>query len=240
MRRMTAADMLDAWERACSLGAARRSLELLSGAWPEEARERLAALSIGARDARLLTLREWFFGTRIVGQVDCPRCGEPMETSFAVEDVRAPEAAPAADLHVVADGTAVWFRLPDSTDLDWLEQRRNELSGDAAGARRRLLERCIEKVEGELSERGEEEVVSRMSELDTQANLSLALACSACGHRWSAPFDIAEFLWHEVQAWARRMLREVHVLASAYGWSEREILSMSATRRAIYLEMAQS
>lgn len=240
MRRMTAADMLDVWERSSMLGAARRSLELLSGAWPEEPRERLAALSIGARDARLLRLREWFFGTRIVGQIECPQCGERLETSFATGDIRAAEASSTEDLRMVADGAPVCFRLPDSTDLDWLERRRNELRGDPSGARRLLLRRCIQKVEGELSERGEEEVVTRMSELDAQANLSLALACSACGHRWSAPFDIAEFLWHEVQSWAHRTLREVHVLAGAYGWSEREIVSMSAARRAIYLEMVQS
>ena len=44
----------------------------------------------------------------------------------------------------------------------------------------------------------------------------------------------------EIHAWAKRTLREVHTLASAYGWSEREILSMSAVRRALYLEMVQS
>jgi hypothetical protein len=34
------------------------------------------------------------------------------------------------------------------------------------------------------------------------------------------------------------LLDEVHVLARAYGWNEREILGLSAARRAAYLERA--
>jgi hypothetical protein len=52
-----------------------------------------------------------------------------------------------------------------------------------------------------------------------------------------APFDIVSHLWTELDAWARRMLREVHALAATYGWSEAEILRMSATRRRAYLDL---
>jgi hypothetical protein len=45
------------------------------------------------------------------------------------------------------------------------------------------------------------------------------------------------FFWSEISAEARRLLLEVHNLASAYGWSESDILSMSALRRRYYLEM---
>jgi hypothetical protein len=38
--------------------------------------------------------------------------------------------------------------------------------------------------------------------------------------------------------WVRRLLREVHTLALAYGWREADILNMSARRRRFYLEMA--
>jgi hypothetical protein len=33
---------------------------------------------------------------------------------------------------------------------------------------------------------------------------------------------------------------DVHALASAYGWSEREILALSDTRRRLYLEMVSA
>lgn len=41
----------------------------------------------------------------------------------------------------------------------------------------------------------------------------------------------------EISARARTLLVEVHQLASAYGWSEREILSLAPERRAPYLAM---
>ena len=43
-----------------------------------------------------------------------------------------------------------------------------------------------------------------------------------------------------MEAHARRLLLDVHQLASAYGWSEMEILSLSATRRNAYLEMVRA
>ena len=76
-----------------------------------------------------------------------------------------------------------------------------------------------------------------LAQADPMADLRLGLTCVACGHAWQSPFDTASFLWTELDAWAARILREVHTLASAYGWTERDILSLSPGRRAQYLEM---
>jgi len=80
-------------------------------------------------------------------------------------------------------------------------------------------------------------LTAQMAQADPQADLQLDLSCPACRHRWLAAFDMITFLWNEIDSWARRMLREVHALASAYGWSEADILSMSATRRHLYLDL---
>jgi len=65
----------------------------------------------------------------------------------------------------------------------------------------------------------------------------LDLACPSCGHLGQAIFDISAIFWAEISAQARRLLREIHLLASAYGWREADILAMSARRRQAYLEM---
>jgi hypothetical protein len=244
MRPISAVEMLNAWDRAHALGPSRRALEILRAACPDELPESLAALSVGARDARLLTLREWFFGSRIEGQVACPQCAENIESAFLVADIRAGQTESAASYEGVFDGCAITFRLPDCTDLNLLE-RGQRMPGERAfnspeEARGLLLRRCILERSSALTGRAETELVERMGELDPQANTRLALECPACRHRWSALFDVGGFLWQEIHAWAKRTLREVHTLASAYGWSEREILSMSAVRRALYLEMVQS
>jgi hypothetical protein len=76
-----------------------------------------------------------------------------------------------------------------------------------------------------------------MAEADPLADIQIAISCPACAQGWRAAFDILTFLWSEIEAWAWRMLSDVHTLASAYGWCERDILALSPTRRQFYLEM---
>jgi hypothetical protein len=76
-----------------------------------------------------------------------------------------------------------------------------------------------------------------MAEADALGDVQLALTCPQCGHEWQAPFDIASFLWTEINAWAHRTLQDVHELARAYGWREADILALSPWRRQVYLEM---
>jgi hypothetical protein len=82
-----------------------------------------------------------------------------------------------------------------------------------------------------------ESVEEEMSTLDAQANIQVELECPSCRRVWTVAFDILAFFWSELDAWAQRMLVEVHKLASAYGWREADILAMSATRRSIYLNI---
>ena len=72
---------------------------------------------------------------------------------------------------------------------------------------------------------------------DPGADLTLDVACPECGGATRAELDIASYLWTELDAWARDVLLDVHLLATAYGWSEPEILALSPTRRRYYLEL---
>ena len=76
-----------------------------------------------------------------------------------------------------------------------------------------------------------------MALADPMAEIRLALNCVGCSNQWEETLDIASFLWTEIASRAKRLLREVHTIASAYGWTEGEILSLSEARRALYLEM---
>jgi hypothetical protein len=85
-----------------------------------------------------------------------------------------------------------------------------------------------------------EEIGERMALVDPLAETRLTLHCVKCGNEWEETFDIVVFVWAEIEARARRLLTEVNTLASAYGWTEAEILSLTANRRARYVQMAQS
>lgn len=114
-------------------------------------------------------------------------------------------------------------------------------------ARRTLFERCILDVlhEGNAAEAAAlpEHVVAAvaatLAAADPQADVELSLSCPSCAHSWQTAFDVADFLWREIHAWAKDALRGVHVLARAYGWREADVLTLTPTRRQIYLELAQ-
>jgi hypothetical protein len=240
MRALSAPELLRAWEFGLGQGPVGRALTLLAAACdaPPDA---LAGLTIGHRDACLLTLREWTFGPRMSGVLTCPGCGERLELAFDVAEIRAdaPVQAECA-VSLSKDGYDVRFRPPNSGDLA-------AVAGESDPARHRqlLLERCLlgahhegEPVSAErLPTRVVDAVAEGMAHADPQADVELAVSCSACGHPWRAVFDIVSFFWSEIDAWAGRILREVHALASAYGWPESDILALSPRRRQLYLEM---
>ncbi len=248
MRPLSVAELLAVWERNLLRPPVERALHLLAAANPESSSGELSRLSVGRRDRRLLQLREWTFGRRLVSQADCPECGSSLELNFTVSDIAGnsePEETPGAEqpLLVQAGGYRVELRMPDSSDLQAIAQPVVGRDG-----RRLLLERCISSAKrrgkrigaARLPDRILRLVVERMAEADPIADVQLELDCPGCRHAWRATFDIASFFWAELDAWARRVLREIHVLASAYGWSESEILGLSAWRRQAYLELART
>jgi hypothetical protein len=241
MRPLSAHDLLGVWETGEDLHPLDRALLLLAAAYPELAWDELAALSVGQRDARLLTLRESTFGQRLNGLVECPWCTQSLEFDVEVADLRAAQPdSGEEEWELVADGLKLRFRLPDSRDLAAVVG-----SQEPAAARNLLVRRCVIEASrdgtpvavGELPAGVTTRLARRMAERDPQAEVLLDLRCQACGQAWQALFDIVSFFWAEVAAQAKRLLREAHTLARAYGWREADILSMSARRRRFYLEM---
>ena len=87
MQPVQAAQLLEVWERGYGQRPADRALAALSAAWPDMSQGELAALSIGRRDAMLLTLRESVFGPRLFGLTVCPTCGERLELTLELRVV---------------------------------------------------------------------------------------------------------------------------------------------------------
>lgn len=237
--------LLAAWEQALAQHPLDRSLTLLAAAWPgERRRSEWAALSVGERDRLLFALYGATFGPQVEAQAHCPECGAAVEFACSAPDLAAlPNAAAGA----VVDGRAgrYSFRARPPTSADVASAARLP----PAAARRHLTAACLlelrrddgEPTPVELATELPAEVVNALAEAlaaaDPLADIELALACPACGGAWGAIFDIGAFLWAAVNLRARRLIGEVHRLAQAYGWREEEILSMSAARRQLYLEM---
>jgi hypothetical protein len=246
MRGLSGSELLEVWERSLGQPDVERALTLLAAAFPENSREELASLGIGRRDALLLGLHETMFGPALNIYAECPHCAEGLEFAVDSSDIRSAAKATRTTIEVEQPHellTACYrlrFRLPDSMDL-----RAAAGCENAMEARRLILRRCVlEAQHGEAaigSEELPEPVITCLSthlaQCDPQAEILFDLECPGCNHRWQTILDIASFLWQEINALARHLLHEVAILARAYGWRERDILAMGATRRQRYLEM---
>ena len=240
MRPLSVRELLDVWERGLAQSGLERALLLLAASTDAPA-DALCQLSIGQRDARLLALRELTFGPQLVSVSACPACGERMEATFKVADLRTEAVGEVPEVfQLQVNGYEIRFRLPNS-----LDQAALASCTDVAAARDSLLSRCLlaARHEGEEQSAAKlppdvlELIARRMEEADPQADIQLKLSCRACAHEWQEAFDISSFFWRELDAWANRLLIEVHTLAKAYGWSESDILMLSAARRGFYLNL---
>jgi len=237
-------ELLKVWEQGASLSSAERALLLLAAAYTEVTPEQIAQLSVGQRDRHLLALREQTFGSQLDGIATCPSCAVRLEFRVNAADIcSTPLKEPDAVLEMTRAGYFVQFRLPNSLDLASLDS-----AADPETNRQHLLQSCVimarrgrvEVAAAELPAEVGTAIAQRMVAADPQADVQLALACPHCQHTWQTPFDIVSYFWSEIQAWADRLLREVHSLASAYGWREAEVLALSPWRRQSYLQLIGS
>lgn len=223
----TAAELLGAWERSAPLGPVEREDTLLRLAEPGL---EPSGLVVGERDARLLELRELLFGSELDGIAECPRCGDPVEYSLETRDLLAGRPEHGAFDLVVSDHK-LSARLPTGADL-----AEAASAGDLDAARALLLERCLVEEPGVPAAEVVAALAEQLAEADRLADARLSLACPECRHEWTVAFEAGAWLWSELEAWAWRTLLDVHTLASAYGWSEAEILALGP-RRELYLEL---
>ncbi len=241
MHEITASELLSTWERGLALSPVQRALSLLRAACPEIKPDLLAKACVGERDSGLLLLRSLTFGPHLECLVVCPGCGERLELNLEADDLRTSIGLESPDkISLTCSGIDLEFRLPNSLDLLAIAEAK-----DIEIARRILLERCIiqASMSGEdmpfdqIPNNVMDAISAKMALSDPQADMQIALSCPTCGDKWQETFDIVSFFWEEINSWAYRTLLEVHTLASAYGWSESEILNMSPLRRQFYLEM---
>jgi hypothetical protein len=244
MRVPSNSELIAVWEQGSNEHPVDRALTLLS-ACSHESPDELARLSVGSRDTRLLEIYERFFGPNLDAFADCPMCGVALEYNLSACDLLSSATPENRDTQssLKIDETSVTLRAPDSIDLRAVSQ-----CTDVTSAARLLAERCVVEARIEdrqvspdtLSDTAIDTIASTLAQLDPQAEILIDLTCVACTHPWQVTFDIEPFLWSKISATVRRLLQQVHALATAYGWRELDILVLSPTRRQMYVEMVRS
>lgn len=197
---------------------------------------------LGVRDARLLVLRRAWFGSQFNAVLACPACQAMLSVALDLRslDANAPggreAAVPAfmpAFMPAFVHAAGSRFRRPTSRDLAAIAT-----AADVQEASMQLLDRLALDAppDGGWTAAHIDAFDTAIDQADPLAHVTIALQCEDCGHGWQAPLDIAAVLWDELAAQAQATVRDVHLLAGAYGWSEGEILAMPASRRQLYLQ----
>ena len=241
---LSAAATLDLWERADNLPPVRRAVVLAVASQPEADEQSVTRLPLGRRDERLLRLRAVLAGDAIEAIATCPACGEQVEFSTQVNALVAlVPPGPIAESQTLEYGDIrVTWRPLDSGDM-----ANAAASASAADAERALLDRSVLSAIGpagsiepsRLPDAVRAAVSRAMAAADPLAEVVIGLTCPRCEQAFDADVDVAGFVWAELNNRARRVLREVAILARAFGWTEDQVLALSEQRRAVYLAMVR-
>lgn len=218
-------------------------------------------LLVADRDYLLLRLRQATFGDRIRADLFCPwaQCGERMSVDFSIDELPVRESAEKGPVYemmlspmALADsagagdlgGGEVAFRLPTGADQ---EELSGLLASDEPHALTLLLARCVERLGGRpapganamaaLSGLARAEIEAEMLRVAPMVQREIETTCAECHRTFTAPVNLRRFFFGELRTDNELLYKEVHYLAYHYHWSEAEIMAMTRTKRARYLDV---
>ena len=233
---LTAPDLLRLLEAGHGRGPLDRGLLLLEHASPQADLDLLWSMSLAERDRRLVALRRATFGSAMEVTTRCPDCETALETPM---DLRLLSELPAPDDPVAVHGHGGFrFRLPSTLSL-------MKALSSPDDPRRALVRGTLEtpdpkELDNEDIDRLVPELAAAWEAVDPMAEVRLDFRCVACETTFHRVFDIAETFYAEVETHARRLLLDIHALASAYGWTEEQVLALGPVRRRLYVDMVSA
>jgi hypothetical protein len=239
MRTLTASELIEIWSAQDRATVAETAFDILHRVSGPEERASLSTVTLGERDRMLMRLRSSMLGSGIEAVASCPACASRLDITFSGAECfdAIPVSAP-DPVQRVFNGYTVTYRPVVVGDLS------PACDAGLADAKRRILRRCILEIRTDGETSGIDDlpaetlamVSESMAELDPLADIQLDARCPDCGHAWQTAFDIASFLLMELEREATNLLGDVHLLASAYHWSEADILALHPARRKYYLD----
>jgi hypothetical protein len=209
-----------------------------------------ARLTVADRDLLILFLRMLTFGPEIRGITSCSHvdCNAKLDFHFDLNTLTIPckqgselirSAAISQDSKIIRFA----FREPDGRDQESIAGLSATNPSQAWLA---LLAGCIVEWDGragistqdlaalpeDMLATLDQTIADEMQSLDWE----IELACSECGRNFKRTLDIQAFFWQELQFCNPSLWEEVHQLAFYYHWSEDDILSLTRSKRKLYLD----
>jgi hypothetical protein len=171
-------------------------------------------------------------------QCSAPACGESMELELDLADFNAADTA--ATFACQPDATnEVRVRLPTGADqIEWL----NTAVDDADALQRAMATRLVIDVNGRpvspdwhVPPAWIDAVAGALEQHDHSTDLELQTRCPGCDQAMTITFDLEARLLAQLHTQQRELMDQIHRLASAYHWTETEILALTSPRRRYYL-----
>lgn len=193
--------------------------------------------AVGGRTAgllRLLAVTDGVDHLSLQARCQVLSCKEQFE--FELPLTLMTEQAPGSDpVQVVLDGgRLVSLRRANGQDLrEWRKQRMAS-RGEAVAA---MLENLL--VDGQAMLEDEPALAKALSALDPLVAFTVSCACPVCAFPNEVEVDLENIALTRLKQRQFALLREIHQLASRYGWTEAEILAVPTKRRACYLAMIE-
>ncbi len=213
---------------------------MLALALPEVSFEQIADFSVCESNLMLLQLYAISFGPKIEAFATCAHCGTYLEMQFGVTELIERQRAAISSVAEEWSENGQLYRLRPVTNGDLLSALDAATSVEAEEA---ILQRCttvLPQASDSLPPPNGSDstpLTDRFERVNQGNEISCIVACPGCSGRFERTLNLAQFLFRLVDRGAKRLLREIHELAWAYGWSEEAILRMSNARRGAYLEM---
>jgi len=237
VRALDPATTLDLCDRGMSKSPLERALLVIeaAGADPNGRDEAgsPADWPLGAVNKALLEQRGSIFGGQLELLANCPGCGSICQSEIDCWQLAAVSGASAEERTLKVGRKRVAFRVPTIGDV-MTAARSGRPAGEA------LAQRLIADNSVMLDERLLSALADGVARADPLSSIEIALRCPECGDQWVEPLHVVDVLWTELKARSDRLVMEVARLASAFGWTERDVLSMSGLRRQRYLDLLPS
>jgi hypothetical protein len=190
----------------------------------------VGALPVGDLDLLVVDLRRELRSDRFIAEGTCSHCRTPVDITFSLSayvEHRRPRrprgVEPAEPGWWRLRGQDVSFRVPAAADV--------LAAAGTAHPRRVLIERCVRGRPGPRQVTAAERAMARLAPtLRSQVRGS----CPECEREVLLDVDARELCLAELRFLAGSVHDEVHLIASAYGWSERDILDLPSERRRRY------
>ena len=196
--------------------------------WAQPVGRRIQAL------LRVLALTEVVDRLTVPSRCPQPSCGEAFEFDLPLAALvdQTPDVGPVQV--ALAGERSVWMRRPTGHDLRAWRVARPASRQEAVAA---MLEALVP--DGPVMPEDEPALAHAIAAMDPLVAFTVSCHCPVCGAGTEVPVDLEGLALARLAARQRALLREVHQLASRYGWTESEVLAVAPARRARYLALIE-